>query len=93
MGMAHSVGEMPWNHSCMNTITLKEFVALSMSRLSWSRRYIIIQTMWHGSNLKASLTWGRDYIKTHIVPDNEKNEALVAIHSQTLPAKNNLKYY
>jgi len=48
--------------------------------------------MCHGCNPKASLTWGSDYIRTHIVPDNEKNQALAAIHSQTLPAKNTLKY-
>jgi hypothetical protein len=31
--------------------------------------------------------------KAHIVPNDEKNQALAAIHSQTLPAKNTLKYY
>jgi hypothetical protein len=31
--------------------------------------------------------------KAYIVPDNEKNHALAAIHSQTLPAKNTSKYY
>jgi len=49
--------------------------------------------MSHGDNLKASLTSGLDYERTHIVPDNEKNQALAAIHSQTLQAKNTLKYY
>ena len=49
--------------------------------------------MCHGSNPRASLTWGSEYIRTHIVPNNEKNQALAAIHSQTLPAKNTLKYY
>jgi len=49
--------------------------------------------MCHGGHPKASLTWGPDYIRTRIVPDNEKNQALEAIHSQTLQAKNTLKYY
>jgi len=49
--------------------------------------------MCHGGNPKASLTWGPDNIKTRIVPDNETNQALAAIHSQTLQAKNALKYY
>jgi len=49
--------------------------------------------MCHGGNPKASLTWGPDYIRTRIVPDNEKMQALAAIHSQTLQTNNTLKYY
>jgi len=47
--------------------------------------------MCHGGNLKASLTWGSDYIQTQILPDNAKNQARAAIHSHTLPAKNTLE--
>jgi len=49
--------------------------------------------MCHGDDPKASLIWRLDYIKTHIVPDDEKNQALAAIHSQKLQAKNTLKYH
>jgi len=49
--------------------------------------------MCHGGKSKASMTWGSDYIRTHIVPDNEKIQALAAIPSQTLQVKNTLKYY
>jgi len=49
--------------------------------------------MCHGDDPKASLTWMLNYIQTHIVPDNEKNQALAAIHRQTLLAKHTLKYY
>ena len=49
--------------------------------------------MSHGDDPKASLTWRLDNIRTHIVPDNEMNQALAAIHSQALPVKNTLKYY
>jgi len=41
-----------------------------------------------------SQAWSnKPIIKAHIVPDAEKNQALAAIHSQTLPGKNTLKYY
>jgi len=49
--------------------------------------------MHHGDDPKASYTWRLDYIRNHIVPDNEMNQALAAIQSQTLQAKNTLKYY
>jgi len=49
--------------------------------------------MCHGGNPKAILTWGTNYIRNHIVPNNEKNQAPAAIHSQTLQARNTLKYY
>ena len=49
--------------------------------------------MCHGDDQKANLTWRLDYIRTHIVPDNEMNQALAAIPSQTLPVENTLKYY
>jgi len=49
--------------------------------------------MCHGDDPKASLTWQLNYIRTVIVPDNEKNQALAAIYSQTYQAKNTLKYY
>jgi len=93
MRMAWTGGAMPWTYSCVNTITKREFVALSMSRLSSSRRQTITQTMCHGSIQKASLTWSSDDVRTDFVPDNEKNQALAAIHSQTSPAKNTIKYY
>ena len=32
-------------------------------------------------------------MKTHIVPDNAKNNALAAINTQRLPVKNTLKHY
>jgi len=93
MRMAHSGGETPENHSCMHTITWREFVALSVSHLSWSWQKAIKQTMCHCNHPNASLTWGSNYIRTHIVPNNEKNQALAAMHSQTLQVKNALKYY
>lgn len=38
--------------------------------------------------------WPEEPIKNaHIIPDNEKNQDLAAIHSQILPAKNTLKCY
>jgi len=49
--------------------------------------------MCHGDDPKANLTWRLDYIWTHSVPDTELNQALAAIHSQTLQAKNTLEYY
>ena len=49
--------------------------------------------MCHGDNRMANLTWRLNYIRTHIIPVNEKNQALAAIHTQTLPAKNTSKYY
>jgi len=64
-----------------------------MGHLGWAQQDAMKQTMCHGGSPKASLTWGFNYIRTHIVPDNEKNQALAAIHSQTLPAKNTLNYY
>jgi hypothetical protein len=49
--------------------------------------------MCHSGYLTASWTAGSNYIRTHIVPNNAKNRALAAIHSQTLPPNITLKYY
>jgi len=49
--------------------------------------------MSHGDDLKANLTWRLNELRTLIIHDNGKNQALAVIHSQTLQVKNTLKYY
>jgi hypothetical protein len=45
------------------------------------------------SLVAAKLEPAKRLYNTQVVPDDWKNQALAAIHSQTIPAKNTLKYY
>ena len=80
------------NHSCMNTMTKRNFVALSMQHTSWLLRNSINESWSHNANPKKYLTCSSDYKKLTSSPHNGKNQPLVAIHSQTLPAKNTSQY-
>jgi hypothetical protein len=74
----------------MHTITLREFVVsfgtAFQDKLS-SNSVVIVRGM------AAKLEPAKDYKRLALSPQQWKNQALAAIYSQTLPAKNTLKYY
>jgi hypothetical protein len=74
----------------MHTITLREFVVsfgtVFRDKLS-SNSVVIVRGM------AAKLEPAKDYKILALSPRQWKNQALAAIHSQTLPVKNTLKYY
>lgn len=90
--MADSGGQIPTSLSCINTITFSEFLVLVISHFGWSWRYATNQTMCHGGNSKPFLTREWYYTRTHIVPDDDRNQSLAATPCHTLPAKSTLKW-
>jgi len=85
MGIAHSGGVTPWNHSCIIMITLREVMALSMSHLHWSRRYEIKQTMCHSHMSKSSTNPGSLSKKLTLLQQWE--EQALAVNGQNPTSK------
>jgi len=82
---------MQWERKITHAHDNQRELVVSLGTVSWdklSNKSVVIVM-----EVAAKLEPAKDYKRLALSPRQWKNQALAAIHSQTLPAKNTLKYY